>query len=153
MRDRLTPIVISFEVAKNQYKKNPTKDVYKPNSGGRLARIAYAMPWGMTTKPTVTPTGLSGFIFLRVQGWDTEDLRTSDEVSEQPSEVVVTNPSYEWEEAVKVPANTINGRDVLAEEFIHCRFSLEVGAIVTLRIRDYARVVAIFDAKEPVDAS
>lgn len=65
----------------------------------------------------------------------------------------MTNPSYEWEEAVKVPANTIDGRDVLAEEFIHCRFSLEVGAIVTLRIRDYARVVAIFDAKEPVDAS
>jgi hypothetical protein len=48
-------MVISLDVAKAQYRRNPTNDVYKPYSGGRFARIAYAIPCGTTTKPTVMP--------------------------------------------------------------------------------------------------
>jgi hypothetical protein len=52
-------MVISFDVAKAQYNKKPTNDVYKPYSGGSLAKTAYAIPWGMTTKPTVTPISVN----------------------------------------------------------------------------------------------
>lgn len=48
-------MVMSLDVANAQYKMKPTKDVYNPNSGGSWASSAYAMPWGTTTKPTVTP--------------------------------------------------------------------------------------------------
>ena len=36
----LTPMVMSFDVAKNQYTRRPMKDEYKPNCGGRLASSA-----------------------------------------------------------------------------------------------------------------
>ena len=38
--DLLTPIVISLDVAKNQYIKTPMNEVYKPNCGGSRANLA-----------------------------------------------------------------------------------------------------------------
>lgn len=36
----LTPIVISLDVAKNQYIKTPMNEEYKPNCGGSRANLA-----------------------------------------------------------------------------------------------------------------
>lgn len=36
------PIVMSLDVAKNQYSRTPTKEEYNPYSGGSKARLAYA---------------------------------------------------------------------------------------------------------------
>ena len=36
----LTPMVISLEVAKNQYIKTPMNEEYRPNSGGSRASLA-----------------------------------------------------------------------------------------------------------------
>lgn len=52
-------MVISFDVAKNQYINTPMKEEYSPYSAGNLAKMAYAMPCGMTTAPTVTPIDVS----------------------------------------------------------------------------------------------
>ena len=38
------PMVMSFEVAKNQYSMTPTNDEYSPNCGSRSASLAYAIP-------------------------------------------------------------------------------------------------------------
>jgi hypothetical protein len=48
-------MVTSFEVAKRQWMAAPTKDEYRPYSGGSLASFAYAMLCGTTTAPTVSP--------------------------------------------------------------------------------------------------
>lgn len=59
-------MVISFDVAKNQYINTPMNDEYSPYSAGNLARMAYAMPCGMTTAPTVTPEDVSLSRFNRL---------------------------------------------------------------------------------------
>ena len=39
----LTPIVISLDVAKNQYIKTPMNEEYRPNCTGSRANLAYAI--------------------------------------------------------------------------------------------------------------
>ena len=58
---------MSFDVAKAQYSKKPTKDVYSPYSAVSCANSAYAMPCGTTTKPTVMPLVQSQHHLLNTQ--------------------------------------------------------------------------------------
>ena len=52
---KLTPMTMSFDVPKMKYTHAPVNVVYKPYAGVSPARDAYAIAWGTTTKPTVTP--------------------------------------------------------------------------------------------------
>jgi hypothetical protein len=59
------PMVISLEVAKNQYIRTPMNDEYSPNSTGSSASLAYAILWGTTTAPTVIPGQFSVHSWIR----------------------------------------------------------------------------------------
>ena len=76
-------MVMSLDVANAQYKMKPTKDVYRPNSGGSWASRAYAMPCGTTTKPTVTPGLVSPGTLKKAAAL------TGNDIAEQPRQVEI----------------------------------------------------------------
>jgi len=133
---------MSFEVAKAQYSRKPTKEVYKPYSGGSFASRAYAIPWGTTTKPTVMP---ATFSFDR--RYRPERQHTSNQITDQPCEVVVCNPSQEREQAVQIVLDPVNSRVMLAEEVCRRRLGLNKHAVFELGPSN-ARVDAVLDAEE-----
>lgn len=121
----LTPMVMSLEVAKAQYSRKPTNDVYNPYSGANLARRAYAIPCGTTTNPTVTPTSFKP----SQSSFEQNELcrLTSDNVANQPLEVVVKDPVPKREETLHITTSPSSGGLELQQIFLCSRLLLVVG--------------------------
>ena len=101
-----------------------------------MASSAYAIPWGITTAPTVMPVGIYG-LASTLCDLPLNQL-TCNQISNQPLRVVRPNPMEERKEVPDVATDLRSGRRVTTEPVPSSRLMFKVrinAGIISLNLR------------------